>query len=156
MTNKIKLILSILLPQVAGGLGGFLMGSSVSDWYLELQKSVITPPDWVFGPVWVTLYLLMGIAAYLVWKRVNVDRSAKKAMNIYWIHLALNASWTPIFFGLQNIFLALVNIVILWILILILIFKFYKIKKTASYLLIPYILWVSIATYLNYTIWILN
>ena len=156
MKNKIKLILSILLPQAAGGLGAFLMAGSLTDWYSGLEKSSITPPDFVFGPVWVTLYLLMGVAAYLVWRRTDTNIEAKKAMNIYWLHLALNASWTPIFFGLQNVSLALVNIVVLWILILILILKFYKISKTASYLLIPYILWVSIAIYLNHPILILN
>lgn len=156
MTNKIKLIVSLILPQAAGGLGAFLMGDSVSAWYRVLEKPFFNPPSFIFGPVWTALYFLMGIAAYLVWKRAKENIEARKAMNIYWIHLALNASWTPIFFGLHNIGLAFLNIVVLWALILILIIKFWKISKTASYLLMPYILWVSFATYLNYAIWTLN
>jgi len=92
----------------------------------------------------------------LIWKKVGENNDAKKAMNIYWIHLAFNASWTPIFFGLHNIGLAFLNIVVLWALILILIIKFWKISRTASYLLIPYIAWVTIATALNAFIWYLN
>ena len=151
-----KLIISLLLPQLAGGLGAFLMGNSVSTWYQTLEKPFFNPPSWVFGPVWVTLYLLMGISAYLIWKRTRENKAAKNAMNIYWAHLLLNASWTPIFFGLHNIALAFFAIVALWILILILIIKFFKISKTASYLLMPYILWVSVATALNASIWYLN
>jgi len=154
--NYIKLIVSLILPQLAGGLGAFLMGDSVSTWYATLEKPFFNPPSWVFGPVWLTLYLLMGISAYLIWKKVGENNDAKKAMNIYWIHLAFNASWTPIFFGLHNIGLAFLNIVVLWALILILIIKFWKISRTASYLLIPYIAWVTIATALNAFIWYLN
>lgn len=156
MTNKIKLIVSLILPQAAGGLGAFLMGDSVSAWYTVLEKPFFNPPSFIFGPVWLILYLLMGVSAYLVWKRAKENIEARKMMNIYWAHLALNASWTPIFFGLHNIGLAFLNIVVLWALILILIIKFWKISKTASYLLMPYILWVSFATYLNYAIWTLN
>ena len=157
-----KLIISLALPQLAGGLGVLFMGSSVSDWYQMLEKPFFNPPSWVFGPVWLTLYLLMGISAYLIWSSYakasagQEKNNIKNSMNIYWAHLLLNASWTPIFFGLHNIALAFFAIVALWILILILIIKFYKISKTASYLLIPYITWVTIATVLNASIWYLN
>jgi translocator protein len=156
MTNKIKLIISLLLPQLAGGFGAFFMGNSVSTWYQVLEKPFFNPPSWVFGPVWLTLYLLMGISAYLIWKRTRENKEIKNTMNIYWAHLALNATWTPIFFGLQNIALAFFAIVALWILILILIVKFWRINKIASYLLMPYIAWVTIATALNASIWYLN
>lgn len=154
--NYIKLIVSLVIPQLVGGFGVFFMGDSVSTWYQTLEKPFFNPPSWVFGPVWLILYLLMGISAYLIWRKIGENKDAKKAMNIYWVHLLLNASWTPIFFGLHNIGLAFMNIIILWILILILIIKFWKISKTASYLLIPYIAWVTIATVLNASIWYLN
>jgi translocator protein len=156
ISNSFKLIISLALPQTAGLFGSIFTVSAISSWYAALEKSALSPPNWAFGPVWVTLYLLIGISAYLVWKKADEDKRVKNAMRIFWIHLALNASWTPVFFWLQNAGLALVNILILWVLILVLIIKFYKISRFASYLLIPYIIWVIIASYLNYFIWLLN
>jgi len=148
--NYKRLIASLVLPQLAGVVGSLFTFSSVSTWYVGLIKPALNPPSWIFGPVWITLYLLMGISVYLIWQKDS------KATTLFWIHLFFNASWSVIFFGLQNPGLALINILVILVFIIALIIKFWKIDKRASYLLVPYLLWVSFATYLNYSIWILN
>lgn len=152
----VKLIVSLALPQIAGAIGAVLMGNAVSGWYAGLEKPLLNPPSWVFGPAWIILYLLMGVSSYLVWLKVAQNSSARKAMIVYWAHLAVNAAWTPIFFGLKSPGWAFLDIVILWLMIVSLIILFYKVSKPAAYMLAPYILWVSFAAYLNYAIWILN
>lgn len=151
--NYFKLIVSIVLCQMAGVIGSFFTISSVSSWYFELNKPSFNPPSWVFGPVWVTLYFLMGISLYLVW-----NKSAKKtlAITIFGIQLFLNSLWPVLFFGLRNPFFALIEIILLWISILLSIIYFKKISKTAAYLLIPYLLWVSFAGILNFFLFYLN
>lgn len=159
--NYKRLATSIILPQLAGVIGSFFTISSVNSWYTTLVKPSFSPPNWLFGPVWITLYLLMGLSIYLVWSSLAkaTDGQAKRikqSMVIFWIHLFFNAIWTIIFFGLRNPGLALVDIIILLSLIVILIIRFWQIKKVSAYLLIPYLLWVSFATALNYAIWYLN
>lgn len=158
MTVKsfIQIILSIIIAQSAGIIGSLFTVSSRSSWYLELIKPALNPPDWVFGPVWTTLYILMGIAAFLIWKNNWKNKETKIALGIYCVQLVLNATWSIVFFGNQNTGGALIIILALWLAILATIIAFHKISKPAAYLLIPYILWVSFATYLNYSIWTLN
>jgi benzodiazapine receptor len=155
MKNIYKLIISLLIPQLAGGIGSIFTASSVKSWYLTLEKPAINPPSWVFGPVWTALFLLMGYALYLVWT-AKTEKSKKWAYVIFGGQLVLNTLWSIIFFGFQNPGLACVEIWILWLAILANIVVFYRINRWAGYLLVPYIAWVSFAIYLNYSIWRLN
>ncbi|MBI2018800.1 tryptophan-rich sensory protein [Candidatus Daviesbacteria bacterium] len=147
--NIPKLILSIGLCLGAGIMGSFFTVSAIPTWYQTLNKPIFSPPNWVFGPVWTILYILMGISLYLVWTK-------KKVPTVFWIQLILNAVWSVIFFGMRNPALALVDIIALWIAIVLTIKALYKINKLAGNLLIPYLLWVSFATVLNLAIIILN
>lgn len=125
-------------------------------WYSGLKKSILTPPPWVFSPVWITLYLLMCIAAFLVWRN-GLDRSdVVRALGIFGIQLTLNVLWPSFFFGLRNAGLALIDISFLWFAVIWTMIIFSKISKTAMYLLVPYIVWLSFAIYLNFTVWQLN
>jgi len=151
MNKWIKLIISILICQLAGVFGSFFTSPSIGTWYADLQKPFFTPPNWVFAPVWITLFTLMGISLYLLW-----DKKDKISLSIFGIQLVLNVLWSLLFFGLQNPFYAFIEIVILWFAILVSIVKFFKIDKKAGLILLPYILWVSIAAALNYYVWILN
>lgn len=151
----LKIISAIIICQLAGVIGSYFTVSSIQTWYLQLEKPALNPPNSVFGPVWITLYTLMGISLFLVWQK-EYSKIKKKALVLFYIQLFLNALWSIIFFGLQSPFWALVNIIILWLFILWTILVFYKVSKPAAYLLLPYILWVSFATYLNYSILILN
>ena len=152
----IKLIISILICNSAGFIGSISTSSAIPTWYNSLEKPSFNPPNWIFGPVWTTLYTLMGISAYLVWRQGIHNSQVKTALIIFGVQLFLNAIWSPIFFGLRALFAALIVIVVLWIAILLTIFAFYKISAIAAVLLIPYILWVSFATILNYSLWVLN
>ena len=147
-----KLIISILLPFLASAIGGLFTASSVSTWYLDLNKPFFNPPSWIFGPVWTLLYLLIGISLYLVW----IKKYDKTSFVFFGIQLVLNALWSILFFGLKMPLYAFIEIVLLWAAILITIVYFYIINKTSAYLLIPYILWVSFAAILNFAIFILN
>ena len=126
------------------------------NWYDMLYKPALNPPDWVFSPAWTILYILMGIAAFLVWKKRGEHKEIKTALAIFGIQLFLNIIWSIIFFTLHSPFWAFVDLIALWLAIVITIFYFYKISKPAAFLLIPYILWVTFAGYLNYSIWVLN
>ncbi|MFC1625546.1 TspO/MBR family protein [Patescibacteria group bacterium] len=150
------LFYSIFLCQLAGILGSVFTISSIPTWYAGLIKPSFNPPGWLFGPVWTILYTLMGISLFLIWKKGFNKKRVKDAIVIFAIQLGLNAIWSPIFFGLKNTLLALFVIVVLLFFLLRTIFSFYKINKTASYLLIPYLLWSSFATVLNFSIWFLN
>ncbi len=152
VTKGWKLIISIIIPFLASIIGSLFTTSSVSTWYVELIKPSFNPPSWVFGPVWTTLYLLMGISLYLVWT-TKFDR---KAFTVFGIQLFLNALWSVLFFGLRNPLLAFIEIILLWIAIIATIILFYRINKKAAYLLIPYILWVSFAAILNLSLYLLN
>ena len=156
MPRILKLIFSIVFVQLAGILGALFTATSIGTWYEMINKPVLNPPSWIFGPVWMVLYLLIGISLFLIWDKGVHKKHEKIAIEIFAIQLILNAIWSPIFFGLQNPGAAIIIIVLLWITIVATIVSFYKISKTAAYLLIPYLLWVSFATYLNYSIWVLN
>lgn len=154
--NYIRLIVSIVLCQSAGMIAAILTAQSVQTWYPTLLKPSFNPPNWLFGPVWIVLYLMMGIALYLIWQRSGTGQNVQTAVIFFIIQLVLNAAWSLIFFGLQSPFWAFVEIVALWIAILITIILFREISRTASYLLVPYILWVTFAAILNFSIWRLN
>lgn len=126
------------------------------NWYNTLSKPFFTPPAWLFGPAWTFLYVLMAVSAFLVWRKRTTKKKVKEALKVFVIQLVLNLAWSPIFFGLHDIFLALLLILVLWYLILLTIREFYKIDKIASYLLWPYLVWVSFATILNFSVWYLN
>jgi len=154
--NWWKLIASILLCQLAGIIGSLATFSSITGWYLALNKPFFTPPNWVFGPVWITLYTLMGIALYLVWMQGLKKKKVKQALQIFGLQLILNSLWSIVFFGMHGLAAGLFVIVILWLAILWTIIRFWKIDKRAGWLLVPYILWVTIATALNAGVWLLN
>lgn len=147
-----KLIISLILPFLAMSIGGLFTASSVSAWYIELQKPGFNPPSWVFGPVWAILYLLMGISLYLIW----VNKFNKPAFIAFGVQLFLNVLWSIIFFGMKLPLLAFIEIILLWVAILTTIIYFYRLNKISAYLLIPYLLWVSFATVLNFFIFYLN
>ncbi|MBI3036152.1 tryptophan-rich sensory protein [Candidatus Woesearchaeota archaeon] len=153
-----KLVASIALCQLAGIIGSVFTASSVSTWYATLQKPSFNPPGWVFGPVWTLLYLLMGISFYLIWNKSDNFRKkgAKVAASAFGIQLALNVLWSLLFFGLKSPIAAFVCIVALWLAVLVTIMKFNRISKAAAMLLMPYLLWVSFAALLNFSIVLLN
>jgi len=153
--NIISLIVSIAIAQGAGIIGSIFTVVSVKTWYLDIVKPEWNPPSWIFGPVWITLYTLMGIAAYLIWQMREVE-GAKLALVVYGIQLALNALWSVLFFGLKNPGLAFAEILVLLVFIIATTILFWKINTWAGVLLLPYLAWASFATFLNYTIWQLN
>ena len=141
-----KLIISIAIPLLAGMIGSLFTFSEITTWYATLNKPSFSPPNWVFGPVWTLLYLLMGISLFLVWKKYEKrkkDRKIKFGLWFFSLQLVLNVFWSLLFFGFHNIFLAFVEIIALWLAIFITIYRFSKIDKNAAYLLVPYILFVS-------------
>ena len=140
----------VFLCQTAGAIGSIFSFSAIENWYAYLNKPFFNPPNWIFGPVWTTLYILMGISVYLVWKK-------RKGIPFwFWIQLVLNALWSILFFGLQSPILAFVGVIFLWLSIFLTITSFYRIHKTAAYLLVPYLLWVTFASLLNASIALLN
>jgi benzodiazapine receptor len=151
----ISLIISIVLAEVAGVIGSIFTASSVQTWYVNLIKPIWTPPSWIFGPVWISLYALMGVASYLIWRNKKTS-GAKVALTIYGVQLAMNALWSILFFGLKNPGLAFAEILILLAFILATTILFWKINKWAGILFLPYLVWTSFATFLNYAIWQLN
>jgi tryptophan-rich sensory protein len=154
--DLLALTVAIVGSELAGILGSVFTASSVSTWYTTLERPALNPPGWVFGPVWTTLYALMGIAAYLVWKKGFGRKDVRVALGIFGVQLVLNTLWSILFFGMQNPGAAFIEIIFLWFAILATIIAFAKISKLAAWLLMPYILWVTFASYLNFSIWILN
>ncbi|MDD5331682.1 MAG: tryptophan-rich sensory protein [Candidatus Nanoarchaeia archaeon] len=150
MKSWLKFIISILICQLAGIIGSFFTSSSVNSSYLTLIKPSFNPPSWVFAPVWTILFIMMGVSLFLIWNK------SKKIPIIFWIQLSLNILWSVFFFGLESPFLAFICILLLWTAILLTIIRFHKTSRIASYLLIPYLLWVSFAAILNFSIWVLN
>ncbi len=149
-------LIAIIIPQIAGILGSVFSFSSIPTWYTTLVRPSLAPPNWVFGPVWTTLFLLMGIASFIIYQKGINRPDVKKALYVFFIQLILNITWSILFFGLNDIGAALIEIVCLWSIILANIIVFWRISKVAGYLLITYILWVSFASYLNFSFFILN
>jgi len=155
MKNLYKLIVSLVIPLIVGYFGSLFTSKSVNSWYLTLKKPSFNPPNWIFAPVWTFLFILMGLSFYLIWRK-GYSREKRSAFFVYFIQLFLNLLWSLFFFGLKNPFLGLLDIVLLLIFILINIYLFYRISKVSAYLLLPYLLWVSFASILNFSIFILN
>lgn len=151
-----KLITSVLFCELIGVAGTPFTMAAIPTWYGTLTKPSFSPPNWLFGPVWTVLYFLMGISLYLIWKQGWKNKKIKKAIMFFLAQLTLNFLWSILFFGLRLPWLGMVDIVALWLLIAITIKKFYPLSKLASYLLIPYLVWVSFAAILNFAIVILN
>ena len=169
INNTFKLVIAVIVSELAGIIGSVFTTPSIAGWYAGIVKPALNPPAWVFGPVWTTLFVLMGIAAFLVWSSyaeasADKKKGIKVALILFGTQLVLNTLWSIIFFGstsltingLNNIGIALIEIVFLWLAILATIIAFAKISKPAAWRLVPYILWVSFAMYLNYAIWALN
>lgn len=156
VVGVLKLITSIAICQIAGFIGSLFTTPAIPTWYAELNKPAFTPPNWLFAPVWVTLFVLMGISTFLVWRQGLDDRQVKIALSIFAVQLVLNALWSVMFFGLRSPLAGLVDILLLWPAILLTILYFRKLSRAAGLLLIPYLLWVSFAAILNLSIFILN
>jgi tryptophan-rich sensory protein len=155
-TDIYKFIIAILVCQIAGFIGSILTRPSVLTWYPTLIKPHFTPPEWLFAPVWITLYILMGIATFLVWRRGFHHQVIKRALALFGVQLILNGLWSFFFFGLKSPLAGLIEIGILGIAIILTIRSFLQVSRTAGLLLIPYFLWVTFATGLNLSIWYLN
>jgi tryptophan-rich sensory protein len=157
INNTLKLIVAVVVSELAGIIGSvYTMPAIQSGWYAGLVKPALNPPALVFGPVWTVLFALMGIAAFLVWKKGLDRKDVKIALGIFVGQMVLNTLWSIIFFGLHSPGGALIEIVFLLLAILATIIAFAKISKPAAWLLVPYILWVGFAAYLNLAIWMLN
>ncbi|HQW69563.1 MAG TPA: tryptophan-rich sensory protein [Flavobacterium sp.] len=156
--QKILRIATVIMTCLAVGyFSSIVTRENIPTWYALINKPSFNPPNWVFAPVWTALYILMGYAAGRVWNRLEVDEiNVKKAFLFFLIQLALNALWSFLFFGLQNPFLASIEIILLWLMIYETYKQFKNIDKIAAYLLLPYLAWVSFAAVLTFSIWYLN
>lgn len=151
-----RLVIAIIVPLLVGGLTGLATAESVSTWYTTINTPAWTPPDAVFGPVWTTLYVLMGLALWLVWRHGLDQPVVRTAVVLFAVQLLLNFLWSLIFFGLHNPALALIDIVALWAFVLATTVQCFRVQPLAGWLLVPYLLWVSFATALNAAIWQIN
>jgi tryptophan-rich sensory protein len=143
----------ILFCLAVGAIGGGASASAIDGWYRTLAKPAWNPPDWVFGPVWTVLYIMMAVAAWLVWK--TGDR-VRPAMVLFAVQLALNLAWTFIFFSFESPGLALIEIAFMWLAVLFTMLAFFGRQTTAGWLFVPYLAWVSFAAALNFAIWWMN
>ena len=157
MNKFVKIAIALVVCLAVGYSASLVTRPSVAEWYPTIEKPFFNPPNWIFMPVWTLLYILMAVAAGLVWDKIKEqNEEVKKALGFFIIQLTLNAVWSYLFFGLKNPMLALIEIALLWLMIYETYLKFTKINKTAGYLLIPYLAWVGFATILNASIWWLN
>lgn len=150
--NWLLLAVFILVCELVGVSGSFFTVRAIPAWYAKLKKPAFNPPNWVFGPAWIILYALQGIAAYLVFRTSGIG----PALDVFVIQLILNAIWTPLFFGAKRLGAALVELIVLLLCIVATIVLFFGIDVIAAWLMVPYLLWVIFATTLNYKIWQLN
>ncbi|HUU65564.1 MAG TPA: TspO/MBR family protein [Dehalococcoidales bacterium] len=156
LTDIVKLVISIIVCQCAGLIGSIFTMPAITTWYATLQKPPFNPPNWLFAPAWATLYLLMGISAFIIWRRGLGNPQVKRALFLFVIQLVLNALWSVAFFGLESPLYGVIVIAALWVAILFTILKFFKVSSVAAVLMLPYILWVTFAAVLNVSIWVLN
>lgn len=155
MNTYLKLIISIGIPLLVGFISSIFTIDAIQQWYPTLQKPIFTPPNWVFGPAWTVLYISMGVSFFMIWKKIGKIKFSQPYF-LYAIQLLLNFLWSFFFFYLENISLSLFDIILLWILVLWMIQRFWEIKKIAGLILLPYLFWISFATALNIGILILN
>ncbi|WKL47081.1 TspO/MBR family protein [Flavobacterium pectinovorum] len=157
MNKTVKIAIALIVCLLVGYSASVVTRPSVETWYPTIVKPIFNPPNWIFMPMWTLLYILMAVAAGLVWDKIKEqNEEVKKALAFFLIQLTLNAIWSYLFFGLKNPMLALIEIALLWLMIYETYLKFIKINKTAGYLLIPYLAWVAFAAILNASIWWLN
>ncbi|MCO5948658.1 TspO/MBR family protein [Mucilaginibacter flavidus] len=149
-------LISLVITLAIGFVASLFTRPQIAGWYSTLNKPTFNPPPWLFAPVWTVLYIMIAIAAYLVWQRRDSSKTYKIASSIYIVQLAFNFSWSMVFFGLHGILPALFVILLLWVSIILNIRWFKKYSKTAAWLLVPYLLWVSFASILNLSIYLLN
>jgi tryptophan-rich sensory protein len=154
--NILLLAAAVIICQLAGVIGSVFTAPSIPTWYAGLNKPFFNPPSWVFGPAWITLYTLMGLALYKVYSLGWKKEKVKIALAFFGVQLVLNAFWSIIFFGWQNPYLAFIEIIVLWLFIALTTKKFWQLSRKAGYLMLPYLLWVSFAAILNFFIWQLN
>ncbi len=152
-SSLVRLVAAVAACEAAGVVGSVFTISAIPDWYAALQKPWFTPPNWLFAPVWLVLYFLMGVALYLLFQRYP---QSKTALVAFGVQLLLNILWSVVFFGAHDLFYGFVVIGSLWLMILVTIFLSYRVSRSASVLLVPYISWVTIASALNYYVWLLN
>ncbi|MEA1963547.1 MAG: TspO/MBR family protein [Candidatus Aerophobetes bacterium] len=151
-----KLVISVIVCQMAGVIGSAFTAPSIPTWYATLKKPPFTPPNWLFAPVWISLFFLMGISAFLVWRKGLGSRQVRIALTIFVVQLIFNILWSVVFFGFQSPLGGLIVISVLWVAILLTILKFLKVSRPAGFLLLPYISWVSLAALLNASIFLVN
>lgn len=151
-----KLAASILLCIIVGSIGSLVTITGPGSWYASLQKPFFAPPNWVFAPVWITLFTLMGIAVYIIWQSGPEKRDVRIAIGIFCVQFFFNVIWSFLFFGLKSPLLGFIDILILWVMIVVTLWAFYRVKKSAAYLLIPYIAWVTLASALNGAVYFMN
>lgn len=156
MKKAFGILISVVICELAGIIGSVFTAPSIPGWYEGLAKPPFNPPNWIFGPVWTILYAMMGVAAYLVYEKGMRNKEVKRAMAVFAGQLLLNTLWSIVFFGAHMILAGVGVIVLLWVGILASILLFRPISKPAACLLVPYILWVSFATVLNSSLYILN
>ncbi len=154
--NLVALIIALAAPLVIGGLSSISTISSIPTWYRGLSKPPWNPPDWAFGPAWTALYILMGVASWLVWRYGWDNRSVRVALRVFAVQLLLNGIWSVLFFGLRSPGIALVEIGVLWCMILATVVLFARRDLLAGAILVPYLLWVTFASALNWEVWSLN
>lgn len=156
LSSVIRLVVSVLACLAAGGIGGLFTYRAIPTWYRALKKPRYTPPNWAFGPIWTTLYILMGVSVFLVWNKGLTVHGATVAFTLFWIQLVVNVIWSVIFFGMKSKGGGVIIIIVLWLLILATTVISFGVSVWAGGLLVPYIVWVSTASYLNIGIWLLN
>jgi benzodiazapine receptor len=156
MKKAVRIVAAIVVCELAGVIGSLFTMPSIPGWYAGLAKPSFNPPSWVFAPVWTILYAMMGLAAWLVYEKGFNRPEVRKALAVFGLQLVLNTIWSIVFFGAHQIFAAVVVILLLWVAILWTILLFRRISRPAAYLLVPYILWVSFATVLTVSLYVLN
>jgi tryptophan-rich sensory protein len=154
MNQMLQIALSFGTPFIAAVVGSVFTAKSIPIWYATLRKPKLAPPNWLFGPVWTVLYIMMGFSLYLAW--TNAPQNSNAWAIVFGSQLFLNALWSVLFFGLRRPGLAVLEIAVLWFAILETIILFYPLSTTAAWLLLPYLAWSTFAGYLNFQIWILN
>jgi tryptophan-rich sensory protein len=153
----LALVVAVVAVEVVGTSGAVFTAQGLGAWYDSLQQPALAPPNWVFGPVWTTLFALIGVALWLVWRQADSSPSdVRLAVGVFAVHFAFNLGWSAVFFGAREIGLGLAVILVLWVLIVATMWAFVRVDRRAALLLVPYLAWVSFATYLNYGYWTLN
>ena len=148
---------AVLAVEIVGASGAVFTAQGLGEWYGGLQRPALAPPNWVFGPVWTALFALIGTGLWLVWRRAEASpRAVRLAFGVFVVHFAFNLGWSAVFFGMRELGLGLAVILVLWALIVATMWAFARVDRRAALLLVPYLLWVSFATYLNYQFWVLN